>query len=540
MSGVFGAGDKIGVRGGVFDQAAVSEGDTNVSQDITTPLAPIYNTNQEKIIPISITFTTVGENVNLEETSNEEFIARSVEFYLFCERAVSVDFCGVQVEEGQERTSFIATNGMSSVREGDYLAYQNSPFTNLDTFTFYGSLSDWRGSTFILQAGNIIVSLGKPTEDYEGTEVSIDTADSSLVIALGEIDVFDSDPFPNPGSFAISVNNSTQQARLYVNGWLKAVASVSGFVADDSEITFVSDTMMRLSCFYVFNRALKDGNISIGEMAEDEIGDLFEEDALFVPPSEGHGVISFPQVRLAPEESTLIRYPQQIMSAQQILTKSAGAGAIAQVTEVQVNTIINPSASQVDYVQINNTRFEFKSDATPTATEIVTGLAAAINDGDEPVVASVDGAILSVTSLLAGNPFEIYTSRTLSSATVTASKGDNNTITVSNAVDYSDGRVLFTRDYKFICEAVILGINNTTNVITIATEPNSKFAELEVGDLVVQPSWSTLIGVDNVLVDHLENNPDIKIVGKWNDGFALQNTNRDMNHPVTPIAQVFL
>ena len=89
----------------------------------------------------------------------------------------------------------------------------------------------------------------------------------------------------------------------------------------------------------------------------------------------------------------------------------------------QVNTltptVVAEDAIQTDTVTINGVAYEFTSDATPTATEIVTGLKSLINAWTEPVTAT--GTVtLILTADTAGVPFTTVASANLANVATQA------------------------------------------------------------------------------------------------------------------------
>ena len=120
----------------------------------------------------------------------------------------------------------------------------------------------------------------------------------------------------------------------------------------------------------------------------------------------------------------------------------------------QVNTLtpnVSVQSAQSFIVTINGVAFDFVSDATPTAAEVVTGLIALINAGSEPVTASGTTTLI-LTADVAGTGFSISSSANMANVATTANNGIvedlNNIIEVDNdfycvlTTDKSDGEIL--------------------------------------------------------------------------------------------------
>ncbi len=98
-------------------------------------------------------------------------------------------------------------------------------------------------------------------------------------------------------------------------------------------------------------------------------------------------------------------------------------GRSAVVAMVQTVTPDAATQAVTSYsVTINGIVFTFTSDASPTAAEVVTGLAAAINAGTEPVTAS-GTATLILTADQAGIPFTLTVGPKLSKVTTVGGNG---------------------------------------------------------------------------------------------------------------------
>lgn len=121
----------------------------------------------------------------------------------------------------------------------------------------------------------------------------------------------------------------------------------------------------------------------------------------------------------------------------------------------QVNTltptIVAVDAIQTDSVTINGTEFEFTSDATPTATEIVTGLKALVNAWDEPVTATwtdtliltADTAGVLFTTVASANLADVATQANVTLGTVDAdTAGSGTQVKLMRVIDTLKGRFI--------------------------------------------------------------------------------------------------
>ena len=123
---------------------------------------------------------------------------------------------------------------------------------------------------------------------------------------------------------------------------------------------------------------------------------------------------------------------------------------VAQVNTL-TPTVVNASAEQTDTVTINGTAFEFTSDATPTATEIVTGLKALVNASDEPVTATGTTTLI-LTADTAGVAFTVSASTNLADVATTLNEtaGSVDADTAGSGTQVKLMKVINTEKGRFI------------------------------------------------------------------------------------------
>jgi len=240
---------------------------------------------------------------------------------------------------------------------------------------------------------------------------------------------------------------------------------------------------------------------------------------------------------------TEVRF-QPIQNARQTISSFASSGGkVAQVDRVTVQTIVNASATQTDWIQIGDTRYSVDSDATPTKAEIAALLTAAINTvpKKKPVTAAYTASndFFTVTSDVQGDGFDLVAGENLSRVNLTPNQVDTHTIAVPNAVDYSPGVAVIFRDYAFICELLIVSVNTGTNQLTVRFTPNSLVNSIKIGDALIQPRWQLEVGRNSYFAHHLEDFPDIKLASKSLTNFVYRNTGT-VDRIITPYVKIAL
>jgi hypothetical protein len=511
-----------GGRFGANDVLRIT-GDVAAAQSI--PLGPIFNDKPGNYIPVVLNAASAGTAVTGAAYLTPD-TARNVTIALYCENSVSIDWGGIQLEPGTIRTSYIGQDAQVRSRAADYLAYPKSPIEGLAAFCCYLNLEKWAGDGNLVDLGNF----------------KIEIVGGKLRASCGAVQITDPDSLPASAKIAVRVSQGLARAQIYVNGIMKAKASISNYLGQSSVVAIAGAGVRQIKCLYFFNRDIGDGSIDVGGFVLGDMLSLHQQDSLISDLAEGNSRIVFPPIRLPAGGSASIRFPQYQSANQAITVLTTGSGSVAQVDRVTVNAIANASAAQTDSILINGTQYSFTSDATPTVAEIALGLVAAVNANPrtQPVTATyTSGGVFTLTADAPGIDFSLSVSSRLSQANITANILDTHTLTVANASDFVVGKAQIFRNYTFLTDVVIRAINTGTNILTVSTFPNSAFAGLRVGDNIMQPSWSLNVGPNNYFAHHLEDYGDVGIASKTQEGFTLFNRGT-VDRAITPEAKIVL
>lgn len=509
-----------GGRFGPNDYVRVS-GDVLAVQ--TVFLGSVFNENPGNYQAVTLTVTTAGSAPANYADDNTE---RLMTIALYCEAAVSLDWSGVQIEEGSIRTSLINQQASIQSRGADTLLYPSSPVEGLDSFLFYLNLETWRGNGNLLQAGNF----------------RLEIANGYLSATCGVVTATDPTPLPNSARVACRVSKGLEKVQIYVNGVLKARETLTGYVATAGSLQVAGSGVRQLKVGYAFNRDVGDGSVDIGGTAGGELLTLFSQDILFADQTEGFSQIVLPSIRLLPGRSATVKLPGIQRASQTITVLTTGVAAAAQVERVTVDTIVSGAAIQRDTVTVDGTSYEFTSDATPTAAEIAQGLTNLINSDPNRVVNAsytATNAFFDLTAITAGDPFYVSTSANLRADNQTPNTPGTRLATVSAAVDYNVDEVSIYRDFTWICDAVVTARDLGNNILTLASTGATDFVLIKVGDTVVQNSWQLAIGRNSYFAHHLEDHPDLKIADKKEQFFTLRNDGA-VDRIVTPYIKITL
>jgi hypothetical protein len=495
-AGKFGANDVIRVSGaGLLAPASVA-------------LGPIYNDSIGNYVAASFTFTTAGTAPTpATETTADPGVP--INFELYCESSVSLNWAGCQIEEGSYATSYIPQEGQVRSRDRDWVQYPQSPASGLSEFVFYTNLVRWAGDGLIVQAGDFIVEI----------------VGGKLRARCGAIVANDPTNLPDSAQIAVRVSRGLQRVQVYVNRVMVVSQSLTNYVAAAGRLDLGGNCVRWLKNLYFFNAALSDGSIGVGQTVLGDLLELHTQDSLIVAFDNAHSEQELPPVRIPAGGEVAVRFPNYRSATQDITAVTPGVGAQAQVWTV---TVDSAAINQIDEVVINGISIR-RTATTATAADQASALATAINAqnaaGAIPVTANwLSGATFTVTANRAGNDFALSANGKLSQQLTTPNRAGNHTLTVPSALDYQIGAAVVYRDYAYLCDIAITAINTGSNTITFTSIPDQNIDLIFQGDQLVQVDWQLEIAPNNYACFHREDFPDVRPSGKSHSGFRMRNS----------------
>lgn len=495
-AGKFGANDVIRVSG------------AGLLAPVSLPLGPIYNDSIGNYISASFTFSTSG-TAPTPTTENIPDPGTLVNFELYCESSVSLNWGGVQIEEGSYATSYIPQEGMVRSRDRDFVQYPQSPVAGLSEFVFYTNLVKWAGDGPIVQAGNFIVEI----------------VGGKLRARCGAIVASDPTNLPASAQIAVRVSRGLQRVQVYVNKVMVVSQSLTNYVAGAGRLDLGGSCVRWLKNVYFFNAALSDGSIGVGGTVLGDLLELHTQDSLIVAFDNAHSEQELPPVRIPAGGEVAVRFPNYRSATQDITAVSPGAGAQAQVWSV---TVDSATINQIDEVVINGISIR-RTATTAIAADQAAGLATAINAqnaaGLLPVTANwVSGNSFVVSSNRAGNDFALSTNGKLIQQLTTPNKPGAHTLSVPSALDYQAGLAVVYRDYAYLCDIAITSVNTASNTIAFTSIPDQNIDLIFTGDQLVQIDWQLEVAPNNYVCSHREDYSDIRPSGKSHLGFRMKNS----------------
>lgn len=407
---------------------------------------------------------------------------------LYIESAVSINWGGIQLEEGEFRTSMIYQDAIVTPRAPTKLVYrkQSNPLVGFKTFGLLVDLKFWRGDGVLFSIGNI----------------SADIITGKLKLTVGTTVINDPEPLPPAPQIYVQVNGESFTLSLFVNKKLVARANLSGFQPSVARISLTSLGVRCINRIVVLNRAFADGTIAVGEFAQSEMADvLYSEitDVSAVAVAVPELVLPFVTIP-SPETPAASSEIQSINSAGLTVTVIDGSG-FGTSGSVIVYRPASDGDRAIGYLTITG-----KSGNTISLSSI-SGIAL----GDKLVSDFVARPGKASVRL----PFS-----PIDPQAVTVIDAANKRVTVASSLAFVEKSRAIVQSplYQDVSEVVVETVDNTNNRLTL----NSVLG-ISIGDIISQPDEEIEIPTECYYVDLLTPNHAINVDQKATNGFVLSN-----------------
>jgi len=407
---------------------------------------------------------------------------------VYVESAVSLDWGGLQLEQGLFRTSMIYQDANITPRSPTRLLYrkQSNPLTGLKTFGLLITLKFWRGDGNVLLAGNFNVAI----------------VNSRLRLTVGNTVVNDPLVLPPAPQIYIQVNGESFTLSLFINKKLVARSNLSGFQPSVSQVVLTSLGVRCFNRIVALNRAFADGSVAIGEFAQSEMADVLFSEITDV----GAIAVAVPELVLpfvtipSPEAPAATSEIQAINSAGRTVTVLDGNGF-----STSGSVIIYRPASDGDraigYLVITG----------KTGNTISLDSVSGIDLGDRLVLDFVARPGKASVRL----PFSPIDPQAITSIDV-----GNKRVTVGSSLAFVEKSraIIQSPLYQDVSEVIVETVDNTNNRLTL-----NSILGIVIGDIIAQPDEEVEIPTECYFVDLLSPNPAIGIDQKATNGFVLSN-----------------
>lgn len=504
MGGSFGANDVMKLEGAVPGGL------------VTVPLAPIYNDNLRRYLPVNITTTVTGTG----------FAVVSLQLYI--ENTASFDFAGAAAGPTAFRTTFVDGLTASPARANETLEYENSPLDGLRSFSFYMSLLEWRGNGMIMDAGN----------------VGLEIVNGLLQATVGGVVLTTDEELPAPSKVMLRVSQDNSNVKLFVDNVLLKSSAISNFTAAKAPLKFNPGGVRRMKSIFMMDSALSDGSPALNAQAGGEVSEIMNDDSILVRQSEGRGILSFPSIRVKPGARAAIRLPQTQHALGAVFDVTPRTDHKPQVDLIRVENIVDPDAAQQEWFSINGQPPVIVEVAKPTEADILMAFVSKLEGAqdeqikDSPVRFTLaDGEPgLIVTSTTPGDPFTVSVSHNLSITHLQPNLQATHSLYVNSPSDFRLGPARIIRGNADVTDVMVKSINTTTGEIRFQCLPVRHAAGIQNEDIIFQASWKTMVAPGNYHVGlHETHMNEVKLSDKAIDGFALEN-----HYPVDVVVTPFV
>lgn len=443
---------------------------------------------------------TTSSRLILEPAANQLV---DIEFYI--ERAIVLDWGGLQVEPLPFRTSMIYQEAEMKLRSEAELSWRNSPIAGLKTFSVFIHIKFWRGDGNLLDCGNFRMWI----------------ENSRLYVQAGAAVLSTPDPIAATNTkVLVQVSEELATISLFVNKALKARTSLPNFTADPlADATMTSLGVRAIQTILVNDTLLLDGQPGLGDPAGEEVAELFDNPVVVDATAiSAHApLIQLNPVTVPAKVPPIAQSPiSAINTGTRVVTVESGTGFINSQPVAVVRRLENGEELVV---------------ARPTITAIA---------GNNITLDSVSGIMLG-DFLTFGNvdfpgrasarfPFDPVDQQTITAIDVGLRR-----LTVASALAFTESRAfIVSPGYVDKLEVMVTSIDATNNYIFV-----DNVTGLAVGDVIIQPLNETLIDPKNYFAGILNPVDGVRITRMYRNGIVLEN-NTTKEVSVTPFIRPYL
>jgi len=411
---------------------------------------------------------------------------QAVTLRLYSESTASLVWGGAQLEAKPFRTSMIYQGGERLVRGATRYEFQpkDNVLAGLSTFGVKLTFSLWRGDGNLLAGGNfqLWVESGK------------------LQVRAGSTSLSDLDELPSkPVQIFCQVAAESASIKLFVNGVLKAAASLSGFVADRAPLVFTSKGVRALKACLLFSALLKDGQPELGERASQEVGELFANEMIPAAAIAAHtaaftlSAVTVPALTQPLAQSEIVA----VNPSTQVISVADGSGF---VTDDPV--LIGRGESVVTHAIVQGVS------GNDITLDTVNGVAA----GD----VLIKGSTGELGRAFVRFPFVPVDVQDIISVNAAARQ-----VEVAASLSFTHSRAFVqTKTGQEVREVLIAAVDNTNNLLTL-----SDISGIEVEHRIAQPLSETRIPGAMYLASFLQPARGVKVEQMAENGIVLVNAN---------------
>lgn len=430
---------------------------------------------------------------------------RNTRFEIYCETPVSIDWGGMQLEVGTDRTPIFYQDAEIIPITASSIVYRaaNNPLSYLFSSSLYLELEEWSGNGSLLEIGNLSIFIANGF-------VSVRANNTVLTSTV---------PLPRKSaSIFVRISNESARLSLYQNRVLVAQTSLAGFIHTRAPITIDSTGLRLVKRLLIFNRSLDDGAVAIGEQAGSDIGSIFND--------QGDSVVTVSNV--LPEfalPAVLIPASEQPAATSTITTINSAGRAVTLLSgtgfEINTSVIIQRDVGG----SILNIGFA-----------IISGKSGDVLTLDTIFGMSIGDICVSQYVARPGNATVRFPFDPIDAQRILAIDANNKRVTVASALAFTKNArsVVQTQEWQDVGEPIVNDVDTVNNLITL-----SSVVGLAVGDIISQPESGSEVNIPTRLynVRTASTSAGIGVSYKATNGFNLSNSGPEAVS-ITPIIQV--
>jgi len=443
--------------------------------------------------------TLVTDGVAAGDTAfltDPQSVEVSVEMYVTS--ASSLDWGGMQVEEGTFRTSHIYQDREMYPRSDTLLDYrpEDNPLIGLRSFSFFIDLKEWRGDGNLATFGN----------------VKAEVVGGKLKVTAGNVTLADTADLPDPAWIFVQVAAETSSMSAYVNGKLVNRTAVSNFAVSEGDFTLTSEGMRLFYSVALFNRIFGDGQVATGEDIAGDLATILRNrcrDFIYVSAGLANKRLP-PAIVPGAEQPIAVGDITGVNTGAMSVMISDGdgfdisAGEIAAIVERKVGVDIQ----EIGHVTITGKSYTASPPEAILTLDTVSGIK--VGDRISPTYVKRPGKA-SVRL-----PFSAKDTQTVQAVDLGTRKLTLGS-TTSFAVD--DTVVVQTAAYQDLGEHVVEAKDDVARTITLKDDIQG----IDVGDLVSAIRSQTEIPPALYQVSFLRDVSKVRVAQKGTNGFVLEN-----------------
>lgn len=413
-----------------------------------------------------------------------------VESYL--PSAVTFNWGGIQIEEGNFRTSLIYQGEEIQPRSRTILEYkpEDNPLRGLKTFSVMIDLKDWVGDGNIVDLGDLKFSI----------------VDAKLEIQAKNVLLKDLNLLPNPALIMVQISSENSSLSLYINSKLINRVALPTFTPAEAQVKFLSAGIRCFQSFSVMNRIFPDGQVANNQFVTGDLATvLMNRGQDFIEIDNTITGVILPSVEIPPAEEPVARALIGVVNR-------AGSAVIVDSADyfaVDAGAIVERDEGSI-WVEVGRVNVTGIS-ATTITLDTVNGIQ--VGDRLAPSYVKRPGKA-SIRLPFSSKETQIISTTNSGTKVVTLTGS-------TTAFEIGDTVIVQTPKYQDLGQFLISAKNDVNKQLTFEGD----ITGIATGDLVMLPRSETRINGKLYDVVFITEVSGVRVSQKGDNGFIVENSN---------------